>query len=209
MLESTPGEEIANAITHGIGALLSIAGLIALMLRASHGPAWQIAVCAVYGTSLVLLYVSSTLFHGLRNKRARRFFLLLDHIAIYLLIAGTYTPITLLSLRGRWGWSLFAFIWTLAAGGIVYRCLRGFHVGTFAIAVYVLMGWGILVAIRPLSRAMAAGGLECLLAGAVIYSLGLAVYLSRRRYSHAVWHTMVVGGSICHYFMVYRYLLGA
>ena len=167
-------EEIANSITHGFGAVLSIAGLIGLMVRAVHGSSWQMAACAVYGASLVLLYVSSTLFHALPNKRAKRFFLLLDHIAIYLLIAGTYTPITLVTLRGPWGWSLFRFIWTLALGGIIYRCLRGVHVGALSFAVYVLMGWCMLAAVRPLLHAMPVRGLEWLFAGAVTYSLGIA-----------------------------------
>jgi len=205
----SPGEEIANAITHGIGALLSVAGLIALMLHAIHGSRWQVLACTVYGGSLILLYVSSTLYHALQDARARRFFLLLDHISIYLMIAGTYTPVTLLTLHGAWGWSLFAFVWTLAVGGIIFRCLRGVHVGIFSIAVYVLMGWCSLVCIRPLLHAMSVEGLRWGLAGSIDYSLGIAVYASKRRYSHAVWHLLVVCGSACHYFMVYQYVLTA
>jgi hemolysin III len=200
-------EEIANSLTHGLGALLSIGGLVALMVRALSGSTWQIAACAVYGVSLVLLYVSSTLFHALPGKRAKRFFLLLDHISIYLLIGGTYTPITVLTLHGNWGWGLFGVVWTLALGGILYRCLRGTHVGIFSIAVYVLMGWGILAAIQPLLHAMPVQGLRWLLAGVVAYSVGLGFYRASWRYSHAVWHLFVVGGSMCHYLMVYRYVL--
>jgi hemolysin III len=203
----SPGEEIANSVTHGLGALLSIAGLIALMVRAVHGSTMQLAACAIYGISLVLLYVSSTLFHALPNKRAKRFFLLLDHISIYLLIAGTYTPLTLVTLRGPWGWRLFGFIWTLALGGILYRCLRGLHVGMLSFAVYGLMGWSVLAVTRPLLHAMPVRGLEWLVAGAITYSVGIAFYVSRRKYSHAVWHLFVVGGSVCHYLMVYRYVL--
>ncbi len=201
-------EEVANSLTHGFGAVLSIAGLIALMLHAIHGSGWQIAACAIYGLSLVLLYVSSTLFHSLSSGRAKRFFLLLDHIAIYLFIAGTYTPVTVLTLHGTTqGWSLFGFIWTAAICGILYRCLRGVHVGAFSIAVYVLMGWSVLAAIGPLLRAMPLAGMQWLLAGALTYSAGLVIYRCRFRYSHALWHLFVVGGSCCHYLMIYRYVI--
>ncbi|HUS18080.1 MAG TPA: hemolysin III family protein [Terriglobales bacterium] len=155
----------------------------------------------------MLLYLSSTLYHALPGARAKRVFRILDHSAIYLLIAGTYTPFTLVILRGVWGWSLFGVVWTLAMGGIIFK---GFFTGrleTLSNAVYVGMGWVALVAIRPLLSAMPWEGALWLLAGGIAYTSGLVFYGSKRRYAHAVWHLFVLAGSSLHFFVVYRYVL--
>lgn len=206
----TLGEEIANSITHGIGAALSVAGLIVMMvIAAMNGSAWQIVACAVYGASLILLYFCSTLYHALTNPRAKRVFMILDHAAIYVLIAGTYTPFTLVTLRGPWGWTLFGIIWTLAISGIVFKCFFIHRLRTLSTAVYVLMGWCIVVAIRPLLAALPWHGFLWLLAGGLSYTTGVVFYAWKRRYAHAVWHLFVIGGSVCHYYAVYRYILRA
>lgn len=205
-----PGEEIANAVTHGCGALMSAAGLAAMIVIAAgrgedRGAA--IAACAVYGSSLLLLYLASTLYHAVTNDRAKRVLRILDHAAIYLLIAGTYTPFTLLALRGPWGWTLFGVIWTMAGAGIVLKC---FHTGRWQMVstgVYVLMGWLGLVAIRPLLAALPWHAVLWLLAGGVFYTTGVPFFASRRRYAHSVWHVFVLAGSFCHFITVCAYLL--
>ena len=206
----TPGEEIANTVTHGLGALLSLAGLIAMIVIASgraQGKAAAVASCAVYGASLLLLYLFSTLYHAVTHRGAKRIFRILDHSAIYLLIAGTYTPFTLLALHGTWGWTLFGVIWTLAAAGIAVKCL---HTGRWQIlstSLYVLMGWLGLVALRPLLAVLPWHAVLWLLAGGIFYTTGVAFFASRRPYAHSVWHVFVLAGSICHFITVWAYLL--
>lgn len=205
---ATIGEEIANSVTHGIGAALSVAALVILVIAAAlRGAAAHIVSCAVFGATLVLLYLSSTLYHALTHAGAKRVFRIFDHAAIYLLIAGTYTPFTLVTLGGAWGWSLFAVVWTLAVAGIVLKC---FFIGRFhalSTTVYVLMGWLAVVALRPLLHAIPPSGFFWILSGGLLYTLGVVFFASRRRYSHAVWHLFVLGGSACHVVAVYRYVL--
>jgi hemolysin III len=201
----TPGEEIANSLTHGLGLALSIAGLTVLVtFAASRGDVWTVTGCAVFGVSLVLLYAASTLYHSLRSRRWRRVLRVFDHAAIFLLIAGTYTPFTLVNLRGPWGWSMFWVVWGLAAAGIM---LKLFFTGRFPIAstlIYLFMGWLVLVALKPLFGALPLSGLALLFAGGAAYSAGVAFYLWRRLpYHHALWHLFVLTGSVFHFFAVF------
>ena len=203
----TLGEEIANSITHGIGAALSIAGLVALLaVAALHRPAWQIAACATYGASLVLLYTSSTIYHALANNRAKRVFKILDHSSIYLLIAGTYTPFTLITLRGPWGWTLFAVVWGLCVCGVVFKSLWIGRLKVASTVVYLLMGWCVVVAIRPLLAALPWTGFMWMLAGGLCYTAGVAFYANSRRFAHSIWHLFVMAGSVCHYWAVFHYV---
>ena len=203
------GEAIANSLTHGIGALLAVAGLVVLAVAASRqGSTATMVGCVVFGAALVLLYTSSTLYHSLGHvhARARSVLRALDHSAIFLLIAGTYTPFTLVSLRGPWGWSLFAVVWGLAVAGIALRlALRRRPTGLF-VALYLAMGWCVVVAVKPLLAAVAPGGIALLVAGGLAYSVGVVFYASKRPYHHAVWHAFVLAGSACHYAAVLRYV---
>lgn len=202
------GEEIANSVTHGLGAILSVAGLFALLVAATiRGTAWHIASCAVFGASLVLLYTSSTLYHALAPNRAKRLFHVLDHASIYILIAGTYTPFALVTLRGPWGWTLFAFVWSLAVLGIVFKSFGAGRLPFLSTAVYILMGWCVVFALRPLLAALPWTGFLWLLAGGLFYTAGVAFFALRRRYAHAIWHLFVLAGSVCHYLAVYRFVI--
>jgi hemolysin III len=204
----TIGEEIANSVTHGIGAAFSVAGLVLLVvLAALRGTAWHIVSCAVFGVSLVLLYLSSTLYHALTARRAKRVFRILDHASIYLLIAGTYTPFTLVTLHGAWGWSLFGVVWTLAAAGIVFQSLAIGRWPALSTGVYSLMGWVAVLAFRPLLHALPWHGCLWLLAGGVAYTAGVVFYATRSKFAHAVWHFFVLAGSVCHFCAVYFYVL--
>jgi hemolysin III len=205
----TPGEEIASSITHGIGAVLSIAGLVAIVVVAApHRPAWQVAACAIYGTSLVLLY-SSTIYHALANNRAKRVFKILDHSSIYVLIAGSYTPFTLITLRGPWGWSLFGVVWGLCVCGVVCKSLWIDRLKVVSTVVYLLMGWCAVVALRPLLGALSWTGFAWLLAGGLCYTAGVAFYVNSSKFAHFIWHLFVLAGSLCHYWAVFRYVLRA
>jgi hemolysin III len=202
------GDILANAISHGIGLFLAVAGAGYLIHASIRGDGWVVASCSVFSVTLVLVYLFSTLYHSLVVTRARHVFQILDHSAIYLLIAGTYTPFTLVSLRGVTGWVLFGFVWTLAAAGVVFKSLL---IERFAVAsalVYLLQGWVIVFAIRPLYRAVGGHGLAWLVAGGVLYSFGIVFFaLDRKRYFHAVWHLFVLAGSVVHYFAVLFYVV--
>ncbi|HMF90261.1 MAG TPA: hemolysin III family protein [Candidatus Angelobacter sp.] len=203
MLESSH-DELANVFTHALGVALALAGLAVLVTLASlHGNARQIVSYSIYGASLVLLYAVSTAYHGVRVPRAKRILRTLDHAAIYLLIAGTYTPFALISLRGAWGWSLLGVIWGLAATGVVFKV---FFTGRFPITstvVYLAMGWLALVAVRQLFAHLPSTGLVLLFAGGLLYTLGILFFaLDHKRFHHAIWHVFVLAGSVCHFFAV-------
>lgn len=201
--------EVANSITHGLGALLSVVALVLLVVPgALEGSAVRIVTGAVFGTSLVLLYCMSTLYHALTNLRAKRVFQILDHSAIFVLIAGTYTPFCLVALRGAWGWSLFGVIWGLAALGITFKAVFGDRYEVLSTAVYLGMSWLIVVAALPLYRCLPAGGLAWLGAGGAFYTLGVGFFAWRGlRFHHAVWHLFVLGGSLCHVIAVLGYVM--
>jgi hemolysin III len=208
---ASPAAEIANSATHGLGAILSVVALTLLVVSAAlGGGARRIVGGAVFGGSLVLLYTMSTIYHSLINPRAKAVFQILDHSAIYLLIAGTYTPFCLVTLRGGWGWSLFGIIWGLAALGVTFKAVFGDRFEVLSTAVYLGMGWLIVIAAKPLYRSIPGGGLAWLAAGGAFYSLGVGFFAWRRlRFHHAVWHLFVLGGSLCHVVAVLGYVLNA
>ena len=204
-----PVEEIANCVTHGVGLVLSVAGLVALVVVAwVYGGVWQVVSGSVYGASLVTLYAASTFYHGTRRLRAKRLLQVVDHCCIYLLIAGTYTPFTLVTLRGGWGWTLFGLVWGFALAGILFRIIFGNRYRPVAVASYVLLGWLCVIAIKPILATVPTGALVWLVAGGLAYTSGVAFFASERiRHSHAIWHLFVLGGSICHFFAVVLYVL--
>lgn len=204
-----PVEEIANCVTHGVGLALSLAGLVALVSVAYlYGGAWQIGSGSVYGASLVILYTASTLYHGARAPRAKRILQVFDHCCIYLLIAGTYTPFTLVTLRGGWGWTLFGLVWGIALAGILFRILFGNRYRPVAVASYVLLGWLCVIAVKPILSTVPTGAILWIVAGGIAYTSGVAFFASKRiRHGHAIWHLFVLGGSICHFFAVVLYVM--
>ncbi|HEX7707425.1 MAG TPA: hemolysin III family protein [Thermoanaerobaculia bacterium] len=202
--------ELFNSISHLAGSVLAIAGTAVLItVAAIYGPggAKRMTALAVYGAMLVVLYVSSTLYHSVKGP-AKKVFHVFDHCAIYLLIAGTYTPFTLVTLEGAWGWALFATIWALAFAGVAKDVFLHNRYRPISIALYVLMGWLVVIAFGPLQRALPAAGINWIVAGGVIYTAGLLFYaLSNRAvHCHGVWHLCVLGGSACHYVAVLRYV---
>lgn len=204
-------EELLHSISHGIGAALSLAGMTVLIVVASvaaHVDPWKIVGVSLYGTTLVLLYTASTLYHGVRHPRLKRAFQVLDHCAIYGLIAGTYTPFLLVNLRGPLGWALFAVVWTLALGGIALKLLWPQRFGALRVAVYLIMGWLIVVASGEMGHHLTDGAIALLVAGGITYTVGVIFYAIRAiPFHHAIWHLFVLGGSICHYFAVYTAVL--
>jgi hemolysin III len=202
------GERL-NSATHLIGALLSVAAMSVLMTMASlQNDAWKLVSFAVYGLTLVLLYSCSTIYHSVRSPRAKSLLQKLDHNAIYLLIAGSYTPFCLVTLRGPWGWTLFATGWGLALIGIAQELTLGRRTRRLSMTIYLLMGWMVIVAIEPLLNALPLGGLIWLAAGGLVYSLGIYFYLNdtRFRHFHGVWHLFVLAGSACHFVCVLLYV---
>lgn len=199
-------EEIANAITHGIGFVASVIGLPVLIISVmSRGELLAVVGMSVFGATLIALYAASTLYHAIPHPRLKGRFRVCDHAAIYLLIAGTYTPFTLGVLRGAWGWTMFGIVWTLATLGVLFKVRFGS--GRFAnvsTALYVAMGWVIVIAIKPMMASMDHMGLILLMAGGLCYTGGVVFFIMDRRHawSHPVWHLCVLGGSVCHYFAV-------
>lgn len=197
-------EELANALTHGLGATAALAGgAVLISLAALHGDGWQLVGATVFGCCLLLLYIASTLYHAIQNPVAKARLKVFDHCAIYLLIAGTYTPFTLIGLRGSLGWWMFGAIWVLALAGVVFKL---FFTGRFKLVstlVYIAMGWLVLAAIVPVFRALDGWTFGWLLAGGACYTLGTFFYhRPGLRYSHAIWHMFVIAGSVCHYVSV-------
>jgi hemolysin III len=200
------GEEIANSVSHGAGFLASLAMLPVLVIGALNDGAAAVVGAAIFGATVALLYLTSTIYHALPANRAKRIFQIVDHAAIYLLIAGTYTPFTLGVLRGAWGWTLFGVIWGLAAIGIFVKSVQGIRYPRLSTVVYLAMGWLVLVAIKPLVSTVPAPGLFWLIAGGIAYTAGVGFYAARRmRYAHFVWHLFVLAGTACHCVAVLRY----
>ncbi len=210
---SSRGEEVANGVTHALGAVLSLVGLVVLALSAIRGGhARSIVACLVFGAALVFLFSVSTLYHSVDSGRLRAKAMLrvLDHSAIFLLIAGTYTPFTVVSLGGAWGWSLFAVVWGLAVVGIALRLVLRHRPTTLFMALYLAMGWSVLVAEKPLVAALVPGGIALLAAGGAAYTVGVVFYLWHRLpYGHAIWHGFVLAGSACHFAAVLLYVAAA
>jgi hemolysin III len=205
------GEEIANALTHGLGFLLAVASLPILVWQAQRaGGAADVVGAAVFAGTMMLLYGVSALYHALPAGTAKRWFQRLDHAAIYLFIAGSYTPFTLGVLGGPWGWSLFGVVWAAAAFGVAVKLLNRLRHPWVSTGLYVAMGWVAVVAVGPLVERMPSAGLAWLVAGGLSYTLGAIVFLldNRIRYAHAVWHLFVLGGSVCHFFAALGYARG-
>jgi hemolysin III len=197
-----------NSISHLMGTVLALAGTVALLILAvRQADPWKIVSFSLYGASLFLLYVVSTLYHSLRN-RAKAVFRKLDHLAIYMLIAGTYTPFALVTLRGGWGWSLFGIIWGLAVVGMGVEFLPRRGARILPVVIYLLMGWLVLIALKPLLQALPIIGFVWLVAGGLCYTLGMIFYGldTRLRYAHGVWHLFVLAGSISHYIAIFFYV---
>ena len=204
------GDILANAITHGVGAVLALVGGIYLVAVSTRGTAWHVVSCSIFAASLLLVYLCSTLYHSLVLTRARHVFQILDHAAIYLLIAGTYTPFTLVSMRGPVGWTLFGIVWGLALAGIVFK---SFAIGRFELLsalVYLFQGWLVIFAARSLVHGLGWHGVAWLAAGGLAYTFGIFFFaLDRLRYFHATWHLFVLAGSIAHYFAILFYVVPA
>jgi len=202
-------EEIASALTHGLGAVSALAGgAVLITLAAIYGDGWQLASAIVFGIALLLLYTASTLYHAIQHPVAKGRLKIFDHCAIYILIAGTYTPFTLIGLRGPWGWGLFTAIWALAVFGVIFKL---FYTGRFkklSTAIYIAMGWLVIVAIKPMWASLDGWTLGWLFAGGVFYTLGTVFYHREQLpYSHAIWHLFVIAGSVCHFVSVTEQIL--
>jgi len=202
------GDIIANTVTHGLGSVLAIAGSVLLLWKSSGGTTTLIVSCAVFSFTLILVYLCSTLYHSLIRTRARHVLMILDHSAIYLLIAGTYTPFTLVSLHGRTGWILFAAVWGIALLGVIFKAfaVERFHV--LSAVAYVAMGWLVIFATGPLIRAVTWQGAAWLLAGGLCYTGGVFFFaMDKKTFFHGIWHVCVLAGSVFHYFAVWFYVL--
>ncbi|BBB92120.1 MAG TPA: hemolysin III family protein [Methylomusa anaerophila] len=202
-------EERLNAVTHGTGTILAIAGLIALTVKAyQSGSIWHLLSFSVYGASLVLLFLASTLYHSAVNEKLKYIFKVFDHAAIYLLIAGTYTPFTLIVLHGNLGWTIFGAVWALACIGIVFQLFFARRFKLLSTICYLILGWFMVIAIKPLVAALPTAGLVWVIAGGILYTVGTIFYLARRiPYSHAIWHLFVLAGSASFFITVLCYVL--
>ena len=202
-------EEIFNSITHGIGALTSIAGLVLLIVFSSiYGSLNHIISCTIFGFTLVLLYTASTLYHSFRKPNLKHVLKILDHSSIYALIAGTYTPFMLVTVRGILGWSIFAVVWSLTLIGVIFKIFFVHRFKIFSTIAYLLMGWVIIFAIKPLFLTLQAGGLVLLICGGLAYTLGTVFYAWKKiPFNHAIWHLFVLAGSACHFFAVMFYVI--
>lgn len=201
--------ELFNSISHLIGAALALIGLVLIVVSAARqGDPWKIVSFSIYGTALLLLYVFSTLYHSLKGK-GKKVFRKLDHLAIYLLIAGTYTPFTLITLRGGWGWSIFGTVWCLAIAGIILESFPQKKQRVLPVIIYILMGWLIVIAFKPLLRNLASTGVIWLVSGGIFYTFGVVFYVFDKKihHFHGIWHLFVLAGSFCHYFTIIFYVV--
>jgi hemolysin III len=205
----TLGEEIFNAVSHGAGGLLSIAGTVVLIvLCAVYSDAWSVISACVYGASLIILYTMSTLYHAITNEKAKKFFRVMDHNTIFFLIAGTYTPFTLVTLRGKLGWILFGIVWGSALIGIILNSIDLEKFRKPSVVCYILMGWVIIIAVKPMLNSLPGLSLVFLLIGGIFYTVGVIFYsLKKIKWFHSVWHLFTVAGSVLHYFSVLIALL--
>lgn len=205
----TLGEEIFNAVSHGAGGLLSIAGTVVLIvLCAVYSDAWSVISACVYGASLIILYTMSTLYHAITNEKAKKFFRVMDHNTIFFLIAGTYTPFTLVTLRGKLGWILFGIVWGSALIGFILNSIDLEKFRKPSVVCYILMGWVIIIAVKPMLNSLPGLSLVFLLLGGIFYTVGVIFYsLKKIKWFHSVWHLFTVAGSVLHYFSVLIALL--
>ncbi|MGB6084880.1 PAQR family membrane homeostasis protein TrhA [Moheibacter sp.] len=202
-------EEFWNALTHGTGAVLALIALVFLVVNASlNGSAIDILSAAVFGTSLVLLYLASTFYHATKNRRKKFHLRKADHLCIYLLIAGTYTPVTLVGMKGAWGWAVFGIIWGLVLLGFIFKFSRLRKSEKLSLSLYALMGWLIIIALKPLVESLSVGALVMMGIGGLFYTVGIFFYVKDKiPYNHAIWHLFVLAGSAFHFFGIYNYIL--
>jgi len=202
-------EEMLNAATHGFGAILSMSGLVVLIVSANlYGNIWHRLSFSIYGISLLLMYMASTLYHSFKNEKLKHIFKICDHASIYLLIAGTYTPFTLVLFQGTLGWSIFGIIWGLALLGIAQQIFFVDRFNIFSTLCYIIMGWFIIIFIKPLVTSMPFAGFCWLVAGGLLYTVGAGIYLCRQLpFNHTVWHLFVLGGSLCHFITILCFVL--
>ena len=202
-------EEIAHSVTHGIGALMSVIGLAALIVYSTrYGDAWHIVSSAIYGSTLIALYTTSTLYHSITKPDLKKVLQKLDHAAIFLLIAGTYTPFALVNLRGGWGWTLLGIVWSIAIAGMIMELIVKQRYKRISIGLYLGLGWLVMIAIEPMITHVAPGGMVLLLVGGLFYSLGVIFYVWKTLlYHHAIWHVFVLAGSVSHFFAVFLYVI--
>ncbi len=202
-------EEILNALTHGVGVGFGIAALVILITAsAKQYNEWKIVSSALFGSTIILLYLASTLHHSFSWSPLKRFFKTLDHSAIFLLIAGTYTPICLVTLRGDWGWTLFGMTWGLALAGIIFKIFFIYRFQVISLIIYILMGWLAIIVIDPIVHHLPLGGLIWLALGGLCYTLGTIFYsLDNKHYMHCIWHLFVLAGTICHFFTILYYVI--
>lgn len=202
-------EEIMNAVTHGIGIALSIAGLVILVVFAAlYGDAWKVVASSIYGASMIVLYTASTLYHSFSKTKAAKKLNMFDHISIYYLIAGSYTPFMLVNLRGAWGWSIFGVIWACAITGTILKIIYGNNFRKISTVIYLAMGWMILIAIYPFVKNVELGGVILLAAGGLSYSFGVIFYKWKSLpFNHAIWHLFVLAGTVLQFFAVLFYVV--
>lgn len=205
----TRREEYANIGTHAVGVVFSIVALVLMVLYAvENGDPYFIVAVSIFGATLILLYLMSTLYHSVRHPKVKHVFRVFDHSCIYLLIAGSYTPFTLVALRGGWGWTLFGLTWGLALCGIIFKIFFTKRFSILSTLMYIALGWLVIVAIKPLLGAVPTGGVAWLVAGGLLYTFGVVFYAWRRiPYHHAIWHLFVMAGSFCHFLAVYYYVI--
>lgn len=207
--EYSSHEELAHGISHAIGAGFAILGLVILLVTATrYGNVWHVVSAAIYGSSLILLYLASTFYHLFSVPDIKKFFQQLDHVMIYILIAGTYTPLTLVTLRGGWGWTLFGLVWAMGLGGLVLELVIKQRIERLSLLLYLAMGWLLIIAVKPLVMSMAPGGLFLLLLGGLFYTFGTIFYAWKTlAYHHAIWHLFVMAGSTAHFFAILMYVM--
>lgn len=205
-------EEVFNSLSHGLGVLIGVAALIILVsISAYHHSEVKMVSSLVYGISFILMYLASTLYHGVQPPRIKRFLQIIDHSSIYVFIAGSYTPFTLISMRGEWGWSLFGVVWGLAIFGVLFKLFFTGRYEFLSVTIYLLMGWLIVIAIKPMMHSLSFAGLMWLLSGGLCYSFGVVFYALDGRYhfSHFMWHLCVLAGSICQFFAIFLHVISA
>ena len=201
-------EERLNAITHGFGALLGIAALVLLIVFETHKTPWSLFGVIVYGISIIVLFTASTLYHSVKSEKRKHYFRIVDHISIYLLIAGTYTPVLLITLLSSKGWPLFWTVWSIAVFGVILKLFFTGRFEIFSTLLYLIMGWLIVFDISNLLELMNRGGISLLIAGGLAYTLGIIFYIIEKiPYNHVIWHVFVLAGAICHFFMIFCYVI--
>lgn len=203
------GEELISAISHGVGALLAIVAIVLCIYASRNNGAIALFSAITYGVSLLILYLMSTLYHSFKPNKAKKVFRVFDHCSIFLLIAGSYTPFTLITLQGTTGWIMFIIIWVCAITGIVLNSINLEKFDKISFVLYLIMGWAVIFNYKPLANAFSSGGLKLLIAGGIAYTLGAIIYLigSKVKYMHSIWHFFVLGGSILHFFCIYFFVL--